>query len=35
VGAAAHRGTQLHEKLEDLLGNRNLRKLVKPKSRDV
>jgi len=35
VGAAAHRGTQLHEKLEDLLGNGNLRKLVKPKPRDA
>ena len=29
VGAAAIRGTQLHEKLEALLGNGDLRKLLK------
>ena len=29
VGAAAIRGTKLHEKLEALLGNGDLRKLLK------
>jgi hypothetical protein len=29
VGAAAKRGTRLHEKLESLLGNGDLRKLLK------
>jgi len=29
VGAAAKRGTQLHEKLESLLGNGDLQKLLK------
>jgi len=29
VGAAAKRGTQLHERLESLLGNGDLRELLK------
>ena len=34
VGAAAKRGTQLHEKLEALLSNGDLRKLLKTMKSD-
>ena len=34
VGAAAIRGTKLHEKLEALLGNGDLRKLLKTTKSD-